>query len=478
MGGPLRAIEGRTSMWWIHRITGAWFGVRAGRVSRARPSRRRRSLGWGGDVLEVRALLSTYLVIGTGDAGVGVGFKGDLRYAIEKADRDTGNSTIVFAPILLGKTIALNTGTLEIDKPSGTLTIRGPGAGELAISGGQETQVFDVAPSTRATISGLTITGGLGTEGGGVYNDGSLTLVDCTVSGNTDLGGGGGGVANGFLGVMTILDSTISGNVTKGADGGGIANAGIATIIRSTITGNASRGGSGGGVANAGIMTIGDSTVSGNRALFRDGGGIANTFALTMLDDTVSGNTAGIEGGGVDNEAILGATTTMDNTIVSGNVSKLDASTGDVFDNSDAGGTQMVGGYDLIGVGDMGGLTDTHVGVDPRLGPLQNNGGPTWTQALLAGSPAIKAGDTSLVPTWMTTDQRGGGYARFAQGNVDLGAFEVQAPRWPIVFSPAPIPRSTLPTEAIIGLTIIPPSSTGIVGQSHIRTAGTATSGA
>jgi hypothetical protein len=145
-------------MWGIHRITGDGIGVRAGRGSGARASRRRRCRGWGVEVLEVRALLSTYLVIGTGDAGVGVGFTGDLRYAIEQADRETGDSTIVFAPTLSGKTIALNTGPLAINKPSGTLTIRGPGAGELTISGGQQTQVFNVAPSSRATISGLTIT--------------------------------------------------------------------------------------------------------------------------------------------------------------------------------------------------------------------------------------------------------------------------------------------------------------------------------
>src|SRR5579885_459954 len=188
----------------IHRITGDWFGLRTGRSSKARATRRRRRRGWGVEALEGRALLSIYLVDNTGDAGVGTGSLGDLRYAITQADRDTGDSTIVFAPNLYGQTIALATGTLAIDKPSGTLTIRGPGAAGLAVSGGGLAQVFYIAPDSRVTIAGLTITGGLGTQGGGISNDGRLTLVDCTIRGNTEIGVGGGGVASGILGVMTI----------------------------------------------------------------------------------------------------------------------------------------------------------------------------------------------------------------------------------------------------------------------------------
>ena len=93
--------------------------------------RRRRHRAWAVEALEGRSLLSVYLVNSPGDAGMGTGSVGDLRYAINQADQATGNSTIVFPPTLDGQTISLASGPLTIDKPSGTLTILGPGAGGL-----------------------------------------------------------------------------------------------------------------------------------------------------------------------------------------------------------------------------------------------------------------------------------------------------------------------------------------------------------
>src|SRR5262249_32272526 len=157
---------------------------------------------------------SAYLVDCPGDAGPGTGTAGDLRYAIEQADQDTGDSTIAFAPTLCGQTIDLESGALAINKLSGTLTILGPTAGGLTISGSGHGQVFPVAPISHVTISNLTITGGIGSTGGGIRNDGKLTLVDCTITGNSAIGGGGGGISNGPFGLMTISESTISGNLS------------------------------------------------------------------------------------------------------------------------------------------------------------------------------------------------------------------------------------------------------------------------
>lgn len=439
----------------LHAIAGGWFISRRFRGAMAGASRRRSRRAWGIEALEGRALLSVYLVDSLGDAGVGSGQAGDLRYAINQADQATDDSTIVFAPTLDGQQITLTQGMLTIDKPSGDLTILGPGAGELSISGGDATQVLAVSSASHATISGLTLTGGAWLQGAGIANDGQLTLAMCTVTGNTAYGSGGGGIANGSDGTLTVLDSTVSGNVASTSDGGGIANAGSMTILDSTVSGNASRGGSGGGIANTGTLSVDESTISGNRAIIDyDGGGIYNTASLTLTDDTISDNTAKIDGGGLANEAILGGTVVMDNTIVANNVSLIDGGTSDVFDNGDPTGSNLTGGYDLVEVGDLGSLTHTMVGVDPQLGPLQNNGGPTWTQAIPVGSPAAGAGDPALVPAGDVTDQRGFPYARVAQGQLDLGAFEIQSARHEVVASPASSAPGARSTEFLLGLTI------------------------
>ncbi len=387
----------------------------------SRPPRRPALRGWMVEALEGRALRSTYSVVALGDSG-----EGALRWAINQADQDPGNDTITFGPGLAGQTITLTSGPLEIRKPSGTLTIQGPGAGQLAISGGGHSQVFSIDPVSNVTISGLTITGGVAANGGGIQNNGTLTLSDCTVQGNSAFGGSGGGIAN--TGSLSVLASTISGNSTQLAPGGGLANTGTATISQSTVSGNTTSSAAGGGIANAGTMTIVDSTLSGNTALGSAGGGISNTAGLTLADDTISGNTASGSGGGISNAAGSGATLRLSNTIVAGDTSTSDSRTADLADTGDLGNTDLTGSNDLVGAGDLGSLQQTITGVDPGLGPLQDNGGPTWTEALLPGSPAIGAGNTALVPAGVTTDQRGGTYARIVNGRVDIGAFEVQGP--------------------------------------------------
>ena len=447
-------------MFGIHAIKDARSIARTDLDSRRRASGGRTRRGWSVEALEGRALLSVYVVNSPGDAGQGSGFTGDLRYAIERADQSPADSTIVFNPSVYGPGITLSSGMLTIDKPSGTLTIQGPGASRLSISGGQLTQVLDIAASSNVTISGLTITGGawpLG-PGGGILNDGQLTLSRCTITGNTDFGDGGGGIANQSGGTMTIFGSTISGNVATGSDGGGIANAGSMTIVQSTISGNGSRGGNAGGITNTGTLTISDSTISGNRATIYQGGGIVNAGALTLTDDTISNNTANLAGGGILNQAIQNGTITMDNTIVADNVALIEAGTADVLDNGDPYGTFLIGSNNLVGVGDTEAMVRTLVGVDPQLGPLQDNGGPTWTQAITIGSPAAGAGNPALDPAGMASDQRGLPYARIVVGQLDIGAFEIQLTRR-VVPSPSKTPTPVVPiVHIIIGLTIDPTS--------------------
>lgn len=469
-----------------HAIAVAWSRLRAGREPAGRAPRRRRCGAWGVEALEGRALLSVYLVDSPGDAGMGSGFVGDLRYAIDQANQAPGDSTILFAPTLAGQEITLAEGMLTIDKPSGTLTIDGPGAGALSISGGKLGEVLDVAPGSKATITGLTITGGIWAQGpgGGIENDGQLTIGGCTITGNTAIGDGGGGIANGPSGTMTIHDSTISGNVAMVSDGGGISNAGTMTIMDSTVSGNASRGGNGGGITNTGILSIGESTISGNKVTVYHGGGIYNAGALRLSDDTIADNTANYDGGGLANEAILGGTTAMDNTIVADNASSIDVQAADILDDGDPDGSHLSGSYDLVGVGEAGGLgslASTIVGSDPQLGPLQDNGGPTFTQAIPSSSPAAGAGDPALVPLGIISDQRGAPYSRVVQGQLDIGAFEIQTspaavPLHPL--APQPVHLTVAQTaEVLVGLTIVPPGPSQGTNTSPVGTVGTTSGG-
>jgi len=201
------------------------------------------------------------LVTNLQDDGVG-----SLRWVIANAPE---GSTITFDGSLRG----------TISRPSSTptngrdiligrnVTIRGPGAGILAISGGNAGRVFDVSKGVLVTISNLTIKDGEPGEGypngGGIYNEGTLTLTNTTVSGNRALGGGG--IDN--AGTLTLINSTVSGNSATNlyASGGGIYNAGTLTLINSTVSSN-SASTSGGGIYNGGRLTLINSTVSGNRA--------------------------------------------------------------------------------------------------------------------------------------------------------------------------------------------------------------------
>ena len=233
------------------------------------------------------------LVTNLQDDGVG-----SLRWAIANAPP---GSTITFDGSLRG----------TISRPSSTptngrdiligrnLTIRGPGAGILAISGGNAGRVFDVSKGVIVTISNLTIKNGEPGEGypngGGIYNAGTLTLTNSTVSGNRALDGGG--IDN--AGTLTLTNSTVSGNSATNlyAAGGGIYNEGTLTLINSTISGNTALAddahgtGYGGGIDNAGTLTLTNSTVSSNSAS-TSGGGIYNGGRLTLTNSTVSGNRA------------------------------------------------------------------------------------------------------------------------------------------------------------------------------------------
>jgi hypothetical protein len=242
--------------------------------------------------MEGRVMLSTLTVTNTLDSG-----KGSLRYEIAHASK---NSTIVFAPSLDGQTITLTSGELDITTG---LTIQGPGAGQLTISGGKNSRVFEVNASAPVVLSGLTVSGGTGVaralfgnpydgDGGGILNLSTLTLSGCVVSGNSvgEVTGAplfGGGIYN--AGTLTLTGCTVSNNNAFGSAldttvgyGGGIYNAGTLTVSNSTLSGNGAYNGDGGGIYNAGTLTVSTSHFIGNApdniyGTYTDGGG--NTFS-------------------------------------------------------------------------------------------------------------------------------------------------------------------------------------------------------
>jgi hypothetical protein len=238
------------------------------------------------EALEDRCLPSTFTVLNLNDGG-----PGSLRQAVAEANALGGADTIEFAPGLKG-TVSLTSGELAI---TDSLTIDGPGAGKLALSGNNSRRVFHVTGSTTAVaIFDLTIADGLATGnvalGGGIRNDGGhLSAVQVMFSDNHANGNGtssaiagGGAIANVYGGTLTITASTFTGNQsmspTRSAGGAILNDAGSSvTIVDSTFTGNVTTGrrdpggflgAAGGAVANLGTSTamVSDSTFTGNRA--------------------------------------------------------------------------------------------------------------------------------------------------------------------------------------------------------------------
>ena len=274
-----------------------------------------------------------------------------------------------------------------------------------------------------ATIADNSATG----NGGGIANEagGTLTTSYTNVTSNSSMGSGGG-IDN--SGGATISVLAISGN-TAVATGGGLGNelGGRLTLGAATLSANSATAG-GGGLANAGAATVTNATVAANTA--GQGGGVSDTGRLTVENGTIAYNLVA-SGGSAGGLAALTGTTTLFNTIVTGNTAGAGAAS-DVL-----GSLAPTSAYNLFGTGGAGGLSalngnQTNVSLaHAALGSLTNNGGPTQTIALLQGSPAIDAGSNAIVAvTAPTIDQRSalrGSLGLGAGSKSDIGAYEASS---------------------------------------------------
>lgn len=422
-----------------------------------------------------------------------------LRDAIAQANALAMNGIpeqITFAAGLSG-TIMLSQGQLELTAGTGIVTI--DGGNQITVDGNNASRVFQVDAGADVVFSGLTIQGGnaLGGDGGGInagdINSGlnaTVTLNQVTVRNN--VAGRGAGINIQFsssamvAGTLTINNSTITGN--QGTSRGGGINVGDygtlymtgATVSNNSTTehaggialhivtsgyiSNSTISGNNAGLAAGGILTFGgtnplvivNSTISGNTAT-DSAGGIYADADLKIINSTITANNAGSgePGGGftIGGQTHGAETQTLYNTIVAGNFAGTTPS--DVEPISGLNDTIDVASNDLIGnaatrggivngtngniVGNAGsGTIDINTVLNTT---LANNGGPTMTHALVNGSPAINAGNTSLAVDAnnnpLTTDQRGAGYARVVGSAVDLGAVEALGTAAAIVTAPA-----------------------------------------
>ncbi len=398
-----------------------------------------------------------------------------------------------------GDTITVAAGTytesVTIAKP---VTITGAGQNATKIDGGNANQVLHINTGANVAIRKLTVQNGNGGPGGGIYNGGTLLLTDAAVITNTGIASGGAFFNDGAAtlnlknvaisgnkaktgagiyneGAATLDATTINGNAASDS-GGGIYNHGTLTVANAVINNNSAATALGGGLYNTmatAKATIVTTTLSGNSAKF--GGAIANdtSGAVKVDQSTLNGNTVTDIGGGIYNRA--GGVVALTDSTLSGNTATPGAGGG--FDSFGATGILTdvtVAGNTSAGFGNNDGIsTDGNMtlrgtivadgcggtitssdynldiglsckftgphdqkGTNPQIGPLANNGGPTFTHALSQGSPAVDMGGTTCLPT----DQRG--ITRPQGAACDIGAFELQQ----IVAQPTP--TATTPATA------------------------------
>ena len=392
---------------------------------------------------------------------------GSLRDAYSHA----ADNDVIDLTALDCSTITLTTGALTHSEFAKHLTLRGPGRDRLTIDGSHldrvlvhnafgQIRLFDLSIANGRYVGSGYGARGVGgcvmtyediylrnvdmsgcsvfvaddgsARGGAIYGGGVVMTIDSTITGNaaeSEHGNSDGGAissAFAFLYSSTISGNTASADVSNYSRGGGVFTGSVATIAYSLISNNvADRGG---GLFLAGYlndMKIVDTTISGNHARGPGGGVFSGYYPVTIANSTITANTAVFDfgagiylsHGGVD----------LESSIVAGN------SSGEGLQASDIGGNAAapVNGANNLVVAATLALPPDTISAEPMLGPLQHNGGHTWTHALLPDSPAIDRGNNVLA---VDADQRVGDpampgriYERTFGAATDIGAFELGA---------------------------------------------------
>jgi beta-glucanase (GH16 family) len=346
--------------------------------------------------------------------------EGSLREALRMI---ADGGTITFDAALAGETIPVGPELVA----NRSVTIDATAAPGIVLDGQGDDRVLRVTAGATVELRHLVVANGAGTlQGGGVQNLGTLHLDHVVVRDNvipntaaTNFQNGGAGIYNGTDAVLTLTDSTVADNTSVNQPGGGIYGffGSDITITRSTISGNVS-GDVAGGLRSLGDATVVNSTFSGNVSTAWHGGGIFHTDgSLAVTNSTFAENVApaGTASGILVATFGAPASATLTNNVLQGN--------GGAFACAIEGGgaaTITSGGGNVISDGSCNPEATDQSSTDALLGPLADNGGPTLTHALLAGSPAIDAAGAGACPA---TDQRG--VTRPQGAGCDAGAVEV-----------------------------------------------------
>lgn len=344
----------------------------------------RRSRWWNVWLVAILALFAvasaqaaTLTVTNANDSG-----PGSLRATLASA---LSGDIIQFSAAIHGQTITLTSGHLPV---SINVILEGPGPGLISISGNNANRVFVIAGGASLTASRITLRNGAG-NGGAILNSGTLNLSQCIIR---ECSGAGAGAiySNSGASVLSLTDCTFTENATTAfGTPAAVYAVGTASIRNCTFSGNS---GTSGIVVSQAVFTMVNCTITGNTApqAFRN----ITTAQVNLRNTIISGNNVGVE---VQN---VGTNLNMENCLV-------------------GGGLPTINGTNLNNI----------VG-PPSVGPLQYNGGPTPTHALLPGSLAIDAGNNALAVDGsnqpLPSDQRGLGFPRVSYGTVDIGAYEWQ----------------------------------------------------
>jgi hypothetical protein len=423
------------------------------------------------EALDERTMPSTFTVTNLLDSGAG-----SLRAAVAAANANPGADAINFATT---GTIGLTSGQLDI---TDSVTINGPGAGALTVSGNHASRVFGIAGNPTVTIADLTVADGFAWDGGGaIHNTGVLSVSNCSLSRNESVDYGGAIYNDGTL---TVSNSTLSGNYILDTNGGGnIAYGGAIYMAAGTLFLNSS--------------TLSNNTAIGGFSYYTDSeSGILNAFVATdayggalyiaagtvSIDhSTIAGNAASV----YTSDPGYPPATSWGGGIYIGQFGALQVHDSILADNTADFAPDLRGFYGVTSLGNnligntQGGssfaATDL-LNVNPQLGPLQDNGGPTRTMALLPGSPALDAGDSTGAPAY---DQRGPGFPRVLGGAIDIGAVEgqTQPPPPALVISDVWLLEGNSGTTAFVFTVSLSAPSNQTVSVYYATADGSATAG-